>query len=120
MKTGHTPGPWEIFEGSIEVHYAVEQGCRIVGVRGRSDTAWVPETLEDQGEANARLIAAAPDLLVKGRTLNHAADYVWQLFARSEVNGKSWTEEVEVAMAALRDAIRGHSAAVAKAEGQQA
>lgn len=66
MEAKHTPGPWVVFDGDTEhpgidmadgsfsiVVYG-EDGEPFEGVRGRSPA----ETL-----ANARLIAAAPDLL---------------------------------------------------------
>ena len=52
MSTKHTPGPWHIADGSkLMVHAGDVWVASTMGVRG------------DTGEANARLIAAAPDLL---------------------------------------------------------
>lgn len=64
MKTKHTPGPWEVLDwfSDSEIRWA----C-ISGDTDRQDhdmrlefTNYVPDT---EQEANARLIAAAPDLL---------------------------------------------------------
>ena len=57
MTTEHTPGPWHVtpsaeYAGSYEVSPAVD---------GEPD--WRYRETEDVAEANARLIAAAPDLL---------------------------------------------------------
>lgn len=70
MSTKHTPGPWSVFTGlggSSYIFPGIESeasGCSVIifgekdgdesGVRGRSP---------DEARANARLIAAAPDLL---------------------------------------------------------
>jgi hypothetical protein len=47
----HTPGPWKLFEEHLGIHFGPHQG----GIHLHKDT---PNSL-----ANARLIAAAPDLL---------------------------------------------------------
>lgn len=53
-KTKHTPGPWVVMNGSLDVWNA-EKTRRITA------HPWVDK--DDESEANARLIAAAPDLL---------------------------------------------------------
>lgn len=60
-ESAHTPGPWEVRPGAgLGLHswtiWATSEGRYI----GRIDD-------NDQGEANARLIAAAPDLLAACR-----------------------------------------------------
>lgn len=53
----HTPGPWGIFDGDHETDvyvYAVDRDAMVAQVRGDDGLNY---------EANARLIAAAPDLL---------------------------------------------------------
>jgi len=52
MKNLHTPAPWEMNRSSTG-HFIQHQGIDIVHVEGVSQKA----------EANARLIAAAPELL---------------------------------------------------------
>jgi hypothetical protein len=59
-KGGHTPGPWHVYDATL-VYAAC--GLRI------ADCDWDGEedemlSLETQEQANARLIAAAPDLLL--------------------------------------------------------
>ncbi len=61
---GHTPGPWEavtLDDGSFEIGKAFADGQRgwdsVICARNR----W--RAMADQSNANARLIAAAPDLL---------------------------------------------------------
>lgn len=59
MSALHTPGPWE-------VTYLDDSGQRQVGAQHLEIcTCWhhSVESIERQMEANARLIAAAPDLL---------------------------------------------------------
>lgn len=55
MTHKHTPGPWVISGSSIwntETHRAIyASGCKPISKR------------DEEGQANARLIAAAPDLL---------------------------------------------------------
>jgi len=56
MTTQHTPGPWHHKEGSVSV-FAPDKPRRKI-----CDTAW--QTINvTEARANARLIAAAPDLL---------------------------------------------------------
>lgn len=53
--SGHTPGPWEIFPSSTGFIISKPNEIAIAGI---------PNLFEDHpAEANARLIAAAPDLI---------------------------------------------------------
>lgn len=65
MTTTHTPGPWipHWNMGDGERHWIVpadQLECRVASVE-----AWAPTDgdMEAEGKANARLLAAAPDLL---------------------------------------------------------
>lgn len=65
MKTKHTPGPWEavIYDGAFDQPLIKSDHVVICRVHGMEDR---------QHEANAKLIAAAPELLdqlVKARKL---------------------------------------------------
>ena len=72
MTTQHTPGPWHVEPAPNRVHFAVRsEGVHVV-------TGW------REGAANARLIAAAPDLL---HALKWAAEYV-SLYTG---DGAGWT-----------------------------
>jgi hypothetical protein len=57
MKTLYTPGPWNVQKLGIVRHYFEinAKGAWIADVKGPSQN--------EQGEANARLIAAAPEML---------------------------------------------------------
>ena len=52
--SAHTPGPWQYLPGDED-----EETCGLIVGK----TAWVCDFVSDPIEANARLIAAAPDLL---------------------------------------------------------
>lgn len=52
MSAAHTPGPWHT--AAYETFFAVKMGPRSVAII---------QSLTQEAEANARLIAAAPDLL---------------------------------------------------------
>jgi hypothetical protein len=62
-KTAHTPGPWEV--------WATSHGWTVCNPDAGWSVCSLPQD-HDQHEANARLIAAAPDMLkVCVRMLNH-------------------------------------------------
>lgn len=56
--SAHTPGPWRVTAGRIIVQDA---GVIIGSAAGHPNSGFYPT--EEEGVANARLIAAAPDLL---------------------------------------------------------
>jgi hypothetical protein len=92
----HTPGPWTAFalpdrDGfcTHQIHWSPDGECVTDGV---------------YGEANALLIAAAPDLLSALRTL----------LAESE----DWAEVLNGERPSLLDAIDAARSAIAKAEGR--
>jgi hypothetical protein len=70
-KVKHTPGPWRIvidddgnpLSGRPMVAPAPELDCAIVHWDGFKQTFWESARGEKEMHANARLIAAAPDLL---------------------------------------------------------
>lgn len=67
--SGHTPGPWKISPYSSIVGIAVYgDGIVIAGVRGG----------KERSEADARLIAAAPDLLQWVAESHHKHGCPWQ------------------------------------------
>lgn len=60
MKTSHTPGPWEVFDSMEDGDtYGIDgaDGSAVVYYGYRNKEEGIPE------KANARLIAAAPELL---------------------------------------------------------
>lgn len=61
LETGsHTPGPWEVgpMNGKPSVIYADDYDAPVIAQMAE----WIPDAAKQQ-EANARLIAAAPELL---------------------------------------------------------
>ena len=70
METKHTPGPWKVFRtnaGELD-SITTMNGLRVAGT--------VTFYGNNQGEANARLIAAAPELLEAAvACVNHVRGY---------------------------------------------
>ena len=65
----HTPGPWSV--GNARIWGATQEIAHVKRVRTTGDYAAVVRSTTEQ-EANARLIAAAPDLLdACGRARNY-------------------------------------------------
>lgn len=78
MKQGHTEGPWQV-EACDEIRGLVIRGkrraiagihnCRSVGTNGMPISCDLTPAGRAESEANARLIAAAPELLAACKTL---------------------------------------------------
>jgi hypothetical protein len=104
MITKHTPGPWKV----IETNYLPHNGDHVADM---SNGLMVVPCLSGLGEplADARLIAAAPDLLEALTRLSFAA------MARDNVMGDQCA--LFAAQAAVRDANNVARAAIAKATG---
>jgi hypothetical protein len=70
MKTiaKHTPGPWDVYAGKMK------NGDRIINDREGTPVAYAADynqyAKDDQVDANARLIAAAPELLAAANAIN--------------------------------------------------
>jgi hypothetical protein len=105
----HTPGPWTIEGVGVGGHYKTINGARIVDCNGVC-VATITRKADkpiDQKKADARLIAAAPDLLEAARIVLASLD------ARIEGASKAkMTIPVFEGIAALH-------AAVAKATGEE-
>ena len=76
--SNHTPGPWTVEGASGESGEAevIESDNRIIAWTADSLGSDSFGILEDEDRANARLIAAAPDLLA---ALRKAADYMAEM-----------------------------------------
>jgi hypothetical protein len=99
-KSKHTPGPWKAQprEG-IEGQWEVVSACKI----GWLIAAAAPDIDGDPDEANARLIAAAPELL---EALEHLAAIAGTgLLHRQSLDKQGMVELFEEARAAARAAI---------------
>jgi hypothetical protein len=97
--TQHTPGPWQVIEGWPDIGIVTDK-VLVAMVKNDEDS---PCTDEEQA-ANARLIAAAPDLLAVCKDFAHALDGAAG-FAHFHANGKRHKELL---------------AAIARAEGSAA
>lgn len=97
MNTKHTPGPWSYdSEGYV---YGGEQGLIIT-----DPSCSNPDISADQNEANARLIAAAPELLT---ALENVIQFHYgNKGLRGECDHIGW---VRVARAAIAKATGGES-----------
>jgi hypothetical protein len=63
-RTGHTPGPWTTYHGRATPWWKVlAEGRDVADVEGGEITVYNDPNHPEAVEANARLIAAAPDLL---------------------------------------------------------
>jgi hypothetical protein len=105
--TTHTPGPWEVhhqLEGANSVHVCVPdrtrpRGCRAIG---EAEILGIPR---QEAEANARLFAAAPDLL-------RSAGSAWHLCQSLLAVRDGASDEL------IRGVALALQAAIAKAEGR--
>lgn len=119
--SAHTPGPWKADITRKPQEFAVIVDLSHHGpARGIAEIAtgiydkWTPED-----EANARLIAAAPELLAEVRRSLGAWEKI-QL-TRAPIHplcNAGERSRQEAADVALQDIIASHRAAIAKAEGK--
>jgi hypothetical protein len=85
MNTQHTPGPWEPHGCTVSTLTRWENGNKLGGgIVAVSYDPFIDEIPSDEQEANARLIAAAPDLLAACeacantiRSLSEDYDITW-------------------------------------------
>lgn len=91
METKHTPGQWK-----ITIHPAYPYEKRICG---NSEEVAIVRNLTSNSEANAKLIASAPDLL---RALNDLCEvmqpHIMQMKIKTNI-GKGFNEHVALAYA---------------------
>ena len=104
MQTTHTPGPWNFAKSDIDGRYSIY---------GNGPLAYCGDTgaVDGDGEANARLIAAAPDLLAALQTAENALRYSAQEAAgrvRSEIVG-GWLYHADQCRAAIAKATGGQA-----------
>ena len=77
----HTPGPWWV-DGP-------DEGIEVHDTFGRTASVWGDQDDNSEAWANARLIAAAPDMLDALRTADDALDY-----AQAQVDSESDRERL--------------------------
>ena len=104
--TTHTPGPWQVYKGPMNMDGGLNPFFRgIVALlkhSGEDDDVCVILDRNEEAhdyEANARLIAAAPELI---EALQDLVD--WQNGPPLPSYVKGWTESMEKATAAIAKA----------------
>jgi hypothetical protein len=113
MSTEHTPGPWWFSQHDSIGRYDIGQGD-VVMFRSvlRSDSgpgeAPITDNRDEHTQANARLIAAAPDLL---EALRAATNDIALAAETAKARGN------DAVFAELTSHLRIYRAAIAKAEG---
>ena len=107
---GHTPGPWTFGEGRDNRHYEVDQ----MGTGGgawssicevAANTLGSREVTAAEAEANARLIAAAPDLLAACKRVLLAEEWSYT------GDRLSSSERAEILRAAIAKAEKSENSA---------
>jgi hypothetical protein len=99
-KQTHTPGPWAAHRHESTDSYTIH-------VAGRSWETWAVAHVGDctQDEANARLIAASPDLLEALRDMYAGWQYIRSF--HGDLYGVGWDRCDEKASAAIAKATAG-------------
>ena len=110
MSAQHTPGPWDLDRSGFIREARGPDGCGIL-IASACDLS----RSASEGEANARLIAAAPELLAALEALCREFSVVRRDLSRIDNNaGHDSSHEREAAKEVLRLA----RAAIAKARGE--
>lgn len=118
MSTQHTPGPWKQLSDGIKRHD--EDYCQIRDSKGQfiANTAVaISSTRLDEARANARLIAAAPDLLAAcdDRQLDAAHDQLSAALEDPEATHETIRKQAVKMCMALNAHHEKRRAAIARA-----
>ena len=70
----HTPGPWVV--GSNVTAGNKLEGCSIFAEKIKDQIGWMRFDLDEENHANARLIAAAPELLEQCKLFEKCLTYL--------------------------------------------
>lgn len=122
MSAKHTPGPWEFGPNHSSTGLAGQLVVRPAGEFPNGE--WVADVgsmYDDHREANARLIAAAPELLeallvAHKRITEDRASYVW---GAELPDGSMDTKDAAILHEAYDSKLAQIEAAIAKATGQE-
>ena len=104
MEQKHTPGPWMVREFNSDIQISANNFRepaivrRIMGTSSDCQTA-----LRAEQVANARLIAAAPELLAALRAIDHAWTSDMPSGPQNPILVKKWRQLWEQARAALAE-----------------
>ena len=100
----HTPGPWEIYPDGDRKHILRAGTLEFISP-SYTKADWIAELDpdgtghdEDETEANARLIAAAPALLDACQAIANRLDYLSELWGQEGVT-RSLMDQVKAALA---------------------
>jgi len=119
MTTKHTPGPWVRDTGSgFGCDVRAENGRKVAATWGINNGDPHRPAYRAECDANARLVAAAPELL-EALQKRAQADAAYAQLALSDVDPDTHErllQQIEAAEDAAKDAAR---AAIAKAKGEQ-
>lgn len=95
----HTPGPWEVaIPGEVDEHYAVLDGF------GHTASVYGHPEETSAALANARLIAAAPDLLAALRAVNAELIELYERAYPDDETDNDTTAAIDMAIAAIAKA----------------
>jgi hypothetical protein len=122
MELKHTPGPWSLKDWTAhDQHGAIEAcGTQVVDANGHLVSAATVEDPSEGEEANARLIAAAPELLEALKEARRAIgmhNAPNDCYATGPLTGNEYRDLVECPACS---AIAMYDAAIAKATGSVA
>ena len=102
--SGHTPGPWVVAYGSV---YRDLPGiCENGGIRIAQMDRSEPHTAPTERDANARLIAAAPELLAALESAANQFDFAVRALAQGQT----------VSISSLQNCAAAARAAISKAK----
>jgi hypothetical protein len=105
---GATPGPWEVETGVIPIGDTGDYDPYVSVISPERTRIYDVYSEEDQDEANARLIAMAPDLAREYLALREAAGKLaerlndWSNDHLTDEAARDWFGHVEPALANLR------------------
>lgn len=104
MGSEHTPGPWSFCRiGARTGPVRMTNKTFVIHPVAGPRFAYLPEGRDDIQEANARLIAAAPDLLAVMPTIGHPGGRLLKVVAHYE-SGATQTIDGDVVTAAIAKA----------------
>ena len=102
----HTPGPWRVYQGFVHPNFSGPSPSTTNG-----DYA-ICEPLGPNKDANARLIAAAPELLAENERLKAKLDGLRKLCAEQAEDDGLWFVAERISEAYLQQELRKLHAAV--------
>lgn len=100
--TKHTPGPWAVYKGQSRLNQRVKHLAKVCIVDKDDPVAVTYGHTLSEAKGNARLIAAAPELLA----------------ALKDLRGKVQAHPTHSNDKAMRDRLARCDAAIARAEGK--